>query len=279
MGPGTGPTHSKNADTLVSWGLSQIAPEPGPGRSTAGHRGNHRHAGPARHRGIEPVGKAHILIPYIHIHEAAQISAVIDDSAGQTRIRRVQAGENLAQSAWIRGHLGRATGKRAQDGRDSDRDTHPRPAFLNCGGMIGRSGRQRGQLTMITNHGGPACDDSQASNAFSEGRIAAPAGAATASRVLRPSPELMMTVSAPGSSTPSASSRRSTPRVTPDAVSPKIPSVAASMRMASTTSASPTSATTPPVRRTTSSTYGPSAGLPMASDFAMVAGLTGCTTS
>src|SRR5215510_7639860 len=31
MGPGTGPTHSKNADTLVSWGLSQIAPEPGPG--------------------------------------------------------------------------------------------------------------------------------------------------------------------------------------------------------------------------------------------------------
>src|SRR5262249_30900247 len=45
-------------------------------------------------------------------------------------------GENLAQSAWIRGYLGRATGKGTQDGRDSDRDTHPRPAFLSCGGMI-----------------------------------------------------------------------------------------------------------------------------------------------
>ena len=35
----------------------------------------------------------------------------------------------------------------------------------------------------------------------------------------------------------------------------------------------------PPVRRTTSSAYGPSAGLPIASDLAIVSGLTGRQTS
>src|SRR6266568_4380834 len=87
------------------------------------------------------------------------------------------------------------------------------------------------------------------------------------------------TASITGSSWPSLISLRSTPRVTPPAVSPKMPSVAASSRIESTTSSSLTSAIDPPVRRTTSSTYGPSAGLPMASDLAMVAGRTGRTTS
>src|SRR5215831_2163716 len=279
-GPETGPAMRKDTNTLVSQGKPD---RPGRGqgrialRSATGHSRNHRHTGSGRHRCIEPVGKAHILIAYIDIHEAAQISGVVNDSASQARIRRVQAGENLAQSARIRGHLGRTSSESAQDGRDSDGDAHPWPAFL-C-----YPARAHGLGYLARAHdlgaGHPAAEDSQASNASSVGRIAAPAGAATASRVFRPSPELMMTVSAPGSSTPSASSRRSTPRVTPDAVSPKIPSVAASSRMASTTSASLTSATLPPVRRTTSSTYGPSAGLPMASDLAIVDGRTGCTTS
>ena len=58
-----------------------------------------------------------------------------------------------------------------------------------------------------------------------------------------------------------------------------MPSVRASSRMPSTTSSSVTSSTAPPVRRTVSSTYGPSAGLPIASDLAIVSGRTGCTTS
>src|SRR6201996_2795857 len=102
---------------------------------------------------------------------------------------------------------------------------------------------------------------------------------ATADNVLRPSPELMITVSASGSSWPAARSLRSTPTVTPPAVSPKTPWDRASSCIESTTSASETSATTPPVLRTTSSTYGPSAGLPIASDLAIVSGLTGRTTS
>ncbi len=106
-----------------------------------------------------------------------------------------------------------------------------------------------------------------------------PTAPVTASSVFRPSPVLKTTVSAAGSSRPSASSRARTPTVTPPAVSPKMPSVRASSRMPSTIRSSSTSATAPPVRRQVSSTYGPSAGLPMASDLAMVSGRTGATTS
>jgi len=101
----------------------------------------------------------------------------------------------------------------------------------------------------------------------------------TASRVLRPSPVISRTVSASGSSLPVAISFFAVATVTPPAVSAKMPSVRASRRMPSTTSASETSSTAPPVRRTTSSTYGPSAGAPIASERAMVSGFTGRTTS
>ena len=61
-----------------------------------------------------------------------------------------------------------------------------------------------------------------------------------------------------------ASSLRNVATVTPPAVSPKTPVVRASSRIPSTTSSSLTSSIAPPVRRTTSSAYGPSAGLPIA---------------
>ena len=44
-------------------------------------------------------------------------------------------------------------------------------------------------------------------------------------------------------------------------------------------SSSVTASTLPPVRRASSTAYGPSAGLPMASDLAIVSGLTGRQTS
>jgi len=87
------------------------------------------------------------------------------------------------------------------------------------------------------------------------------------------------TVSASGSSWPDSISLRAQATVTPPAVSANTPSVRASSRMPSTTSASLTCVTAPPVRRTVSSTYGPSAGLPIASERAMVSGRTGRTTS
>lgn len=101
----------------------------------------------------------------------------------------------------------------------------------------------------------------------------------TASSVLSPSPVMSRTVSASGSILPASMSFLAVATVTPPAVSAKMPSVRASSRMPSTTSSSVTSSIAPPVRLTTSSTYGPSAGLPIASDRAMVFGLTGWTTS
>lgn len=102
---------------------------------------------------------------------------------------------------------------------------------------------------------------------------------ATASSVLRPSPVISSTVSASGSSRPDSMSFFVVATVTPPAVSAKTPSVRASSRMPSTISASLTCPIAPPVRRTASRTYGPSAGLPIANDRAMVSGRTGWTTS
>ncbi len=78
-----------------------------------------------------------------------------------------------------------------------------------------------------------------------------------------------------GRMAPEAASLASVAMVTPPAVSAKIPSVRASSPMASTTSSSVTAAHEPPDRRMTSRAYQPSAGLPMASDLAIVWGLTG----
>lgn len=122
---------------------------------------------------------------------------------------------------------------------------------------------------------------SAARTASTEGGTVAlgPIRPSTASSVFKPSPVMSRTVSASGSSLPASMSFFAVATVTPPAVSANMPSVRASSRMPSTTSSSETSSTAPPVRLTTSSTYGPSAGLPMASERAMVSGLTGCTTS
>src|SRR4051794_8755891 len=77
---------------------------------------------------------------------------------------------------------------------------------------------------------------------------------------------------------PDSTSLRRTATVTPPAVSANTPVVRASSRMPSRISSSVTAAIAPPVERTASSAYGPSAGLPMLSDFAIPVGLTGITS-
>src|SRR3954464_10796694 len=67
--------------------------------------------------------------------------------------------------------------------------------------------------------------------------------------------------------------------VTPPAVSVKMPVVSASSRMPARVSSSSAQSMLPPVLRASSIAYGPSAGLPMASDLAIVSGLTGRQTS
>src|SRR5437667_380044 len=78
---------------------------------------------------------------------------------------------------------------------------------------------------------------------------------------------------------PACASLASTPTVTPPAGSVKMPSVRARRRTASTISSSVTASTTPPVSRAMRTTYGPSEGLPIAIDRAMVSGRTGATRS
>ena len=78
---------------------------------------------------------------------------------------------------------------------------------------------------------------------------------------------------------PRSASLASVAVVTPPAVSVKMPVVSASSRMPARISSSETASTAPPVRRASSTAYGPSAGLPIASDLAIVSGLTGRQTS
>ena len=78
---------------------------------------------------------------------------------------------------------------------------------------------------------------------------------------------------------PRRASFASTATVTPPAASVKIPVVCARSRIPSRISSSDTESIEPPVRRARSRAYGPSAGSPIARDFAIVSGLTGRHTS
>ena len=74
---------------------------------------------------------------------------------------------------------------------------------------------------------------------------------------------------------PRSASLASVAVVTPPAVSVKMPVVSASSRMPARISSSVTASMPPPVCCASSTAYGPSAGLPIASDLAIVSGLTG----
>src|SRR5689334_5865148 len=223
-------------------------PEP-PGESAAaGDGGDDRHLAAVLDGGLQAVGEADVVVVDVDVHEAAQLAGLVEHPGLDPRVRRVERIQHLGQRRALGGHLGDALGVGPEDGRNANTHTHCRPAFT-------KASYDAGMVTF------------------------GPTRSATASSVLSPSPELMITVSASGSSWPVAISFFSVATVTPPAVSAKTPSVRASSWMPSTTSSSETSSIAPPVRRATSSTYGPSAGLPMASDFAIVSGLTGFTTS
>src|SRR6266850_665317 len=109
------------------------------------------------------------------------------------------------------------------------------------------------------------------------GAIASVAGnsAAMASVVFSPLPVMHTTVVSSGLMRFCAMSFCVTPVVTPPAVSVKMPSVSARSLMAATISGSETSSAQPPDSRICFTAKGPSAGLPMASDRAMVLGFCG----
>src|SRR5712664_2013072 len=123
----------------------------------------------------------------------------------------------------------------------------------------------------------PSCASRYASNASRRGAIASVAGnsAAMASVVFRPLPVMQTTVVSSGLMRFWAMSFCVTPAVTPPAVSVKMPSVSARSLMAATISGSEMSSAQPPDSRICLMAKGPSAGLPMASERAMVLGFCG----
>ncbi len=96
--------------------------------------------------------------------------------------------------------------------------------------------------------------------------------ATSGSCVFKPLPVMHKTVGSSFGMRPSAMSRFAVATVTPPAVSVKTPSVDARSLIASMISSSLTAAAWPPEPRIACAAYGPSAGLPMASDLAMVFG-------
>src|SRR6266478_5152198 len=123
----------------------------------------------------------------------------------------------------------------------------------------------------------PSCASKYASNASRRGAIASVAGnsAAMASVVFRPLPVMQTTVVSCGLMRFCAMSFCVTPAVTPPAVSVKVPSVSASSLMAAMISGSETSSAQPPDSRICLMAKGPSAGLPMARERAIVLGFCG----
>src|ERR1700722_8454 len=141
---------------------------------------DHRDLCSFRDVGVEALREPDVLIADVHVDESAQLPGVIQCPSPDTGKCGVKTLNSLADRSRFRRYDRVAAGVGAQNRRDSYRDRHAVPASRT---VPGRS------------------ESSSASNASSVAGIGARAGmvSATASGVLRPSPELMMTVRAPGS--------------------------------------------------------------------------------
>src|SRR5579884_2079330 len=218
-----------------------------------GHRGQDRDLVAVGDLRVEPVHEADVLAAHVDVHEAAQ-PAVLGDAGAQLAVAVVQRVEHLPHRGAV--DLGRrlSSGGLAQLGGDPDRDWHTPGSY----------------------HAAARTRSPAASKLASVGSITRVSNVPRAqSSVLSPSPVITATTRSPGSIAPARASLASTAVVTPPAVSVKIPVLRARSLMPSTISSSLTASMLPPLRRARSSAYGPSAGLPMASDLAIVSGFTG----
>src|SRR5439155_3265061 len=118
---------------------------------------------------------------------------------------------------------------------------------------------------------------SSASSSSTSAPIGTPVAVSTASGVFSPLPVTSTTTRSDAPITPLRAAALSAPTVTPAAVSPKMPDVEASRDMHGPTSSSGTAYTAPPDARAVATARSPSAGAPIASDRAIVAGRTGVT--
>src|SRR5205814_668703 len=171
------------------------------------------------HRRVEVLQEADVLGADEDVHEPAHRAGVVADALLDAGVALLQLGDQLADGAAGGGDLLLALGQLAERGGDAD--------------------------------GGDGCSSIRCSNALNVGGMLGPASASpsSASWVLSPLPVMQTTVGSPRPMRPSATRRRHAATVTPPAVSVKMPSVAASSRIASRISSSLTAAAPPPEAR------------------------------
>src|SRR4051812_24301019 len=222
------------------------------GASTAGDGGEDLDLAAVLDLRLQALAEPHVLAVDVDVDEAPQRAAVVGEPLAQLRVLAVQPVEHRPDRRPLDRDLRLPAGRGAQLGRDLHRDGHhaTAPAWT--------------LLSNCSNRGSISC---------------ASKVSRTASSVLRPSPVMTSTTRSPGPMSPRSASFASVAVVVPPAVSVKMPVVSASSRMPALISSSSTASIAPPLARASSSAYGPSAGLPIASDLAIVSGLTGRQTS
>src|ERR1700722_8791631 len=226
-----------------------------------------RYPPPIIDRSVQAIEEANVLAAEIHVHKAPERAALIGQALAELVIALVQAVQDLAHGGAFELSLALPAGGSAKLGWDLDRDAHSTQPLAPANAA--------GVLAALTG----ACSTS-ASNCSTDGSISWDSKVPrTASSVFSPSPVITSTTRSSGSMPPRAASFASTAVVTPPAVSVKTPVVCASSAMPSRISWSETESIEPPLFRAISSAYGPSAGLPIASDLAIVLGFTGLQMS
>ena len=130
---------------------------------------------------VEVVEEADVVVADVDVDEAAQLAGLVEDPAPDAGVVRVEVVEHLGEGAALGAHLGLTAGVGAQDGRDPDADAHGAPR--SGSGLAHAVRRCRWRRRRRTT-----------------GRWSPPdrPGRTTASRVFRPSPVLITTVSRVG---------------------------------------------------------------------------------
>src|SRR5438105_624688 len=222
---------------------------PGPGGDLAACHGGEDGDPLSRFHGrMDAVPMSDVLVVDEDVHEPPERSAVVEEPASDRRVVGAQALQDLADRGAVDLEGRRAPDLLAEGPGDAHRG-HLHTTSARASSVAG--------MTLVGANRDP-----------------------NPSSVFRPIPVTYATTVSSARMTPCPASWASAPMVTPPAVSVKIPSVRARRPTASTMSSSDTSATAPPDFRHSWSAYHPSAGSPMASDFAMVCGRrTGRTSS
>ena len=92
--------------------------------SAAGNSRNDADGDPVGDLGAQTVEVTHIVIIDEDIHELAQPAVLVEETIGETRMRRLKTGDHFRERARSDLHLLRSPRKRTEGGGDANRDCH-----------------------------------------------------------------------------------------------------------------------------------------------------------